>query len=112
MTEEIRCIGCGAVIQTEDPDKIGYAPKSSLNNEQVICKRCFRLKHYNEIQDVALTDDDFLRILNQISSKQALIVYVVDILISMVVGYLDFLVLQEVIRYYLSGTKKMYYQNH
>ncbi|EEL0961949.1 ribosome biogenesis GTPase YqeH, partial [Listeria monocytogenes] len=54
MTEEIRCIGCGAVIQTEDPDKIGYAPKSSLNNEQVICKRCFRLKHYNEIQDVAL----------------------------------------------------------
>ncbi|HBJ9317224.1 TPA: ribosome biogenesis GTPase YqeH [Listeria monocytogenes] len=79
MTEEIRCIGCGAVIQTEDPDKIGYAPKSSLNNEQVICKRCFRLKHYNEIQDVALTDDDFLRILNQISSKQALIVYVVDI---------------------------------
>ncbi|MCB2744333.1 ribosome biogenesis GTPase YqeH, partial [Listeria monocytogenes] len=54
-------------------------PKSSLNNEQVICKRCFRLKHYNELQDVAQTDDDFLRILNQIRSKQALIVYVVDI---------------------------------
>lgn len=79
MTEELRCIGCGAVIQTEDPKKIGYAPKSSLDKEAVICQRCFRLKHYNEIQDVSLTDNDFLKILNTIGTKKALIVYVVDI---------------------------------
>ncbi|WP_239254017.1 ribosome biogenesis GTPase YqeH [Listeria ilorinensis] len=79
MMEELRCIGCGAVIQTEDKSKPGYAPPSSLKNEQVICMRCFRLKHYNEIQDVPLTDDDFLRILNGLGTKQALIVYVVDI---------------------------------
>ncbi|MBC1920675.1 ribosome biogenesis GTPase YqeH [Listeria grayi] len=79
MTEELRCIGCGAVIQTEDPEKIGYAPKSSLDKDTIICRRCFRLKHYNEIQDVSLTDDDFLKILNTIGAKKALIVYVVDI---------------------------------
>ncbi|WP_163653009.1 ribosome biogenesis GTPase YqeH [Listeria sp. PSOL-1] len=79
MTEELRCIGCGAIIQTEDETKPGYVPASSLKKGNMICKRCFRLKHYNEIQDVSLTDDDFLRILNQISEKEALIVYVVDI---------------------------------
>ncbi|EUJ32813.1 GTPase YqeH [Listeria floridensis FSL S10-1187] len=47
--------------------------------EQVICQRCFRLKHYNEIQDVPLTDDDFLKILNDLGKSDALIVYVVDI---------------------------------
>ena len=38
-----------------------------------------RLRHYNEIQDVSLTDDDFLRLLNEIGEKDALIVNVVDI---------------------------------
>lgn len=79
MTEELRCIGCGAVIQTTDKTQLGYAPESSLEKEDIICQRCFRLKHYNEIQDVPLTDDDFLKILNQLGTKQALIVYVVDI---------------------------------
>ena len=77
--EQIHCIGCGVEIQTETPDKIGYAPASSLKRDQIICQRCFRLKHYNEVQDVSLTDDDFLKILNGIGSKDALIVKLVDI---------------------------------
>ncbi|WP_042354984.1 ribosome biogenesis GTPase YqeH [Bacillus rubiinfantis] len=73
------CIGCGVSIQTENPDSIGYAPSSALEKEMIICQRCYRLKHYNEIQDVNLTDDDFLRILNGIGQTDALIVVVVDI---------------------------------
>lgn len=73
------CMGCGVAIQTEDPEKIGYAPKSSLGRENIICQRCFRLKHYNEVQDVNLTDDDFLKILNNIGTNDALIVMIVDI---------------------------------
>ncbi|MCG3056835.1 hypothetical protein KZ287_32225, partial [Escherichia coli] len=38
-----------------------------------------RLKHYNEIQDVSLTDDDFLKILNGIGQTDGLVVKVVDI---------------------------------
>ncbi len=73
------CSGCGVKIQTTDKDELGYAPPSSLKREVVICQRCFRLKHYNEVQDVSLTDDDFLRILNGLGTVDALIVKVVDI---------------------------------
>ncbi|GMA47291.1 ribosome biogenesis GTPase YqeH [Tetragenococcus muriaticus] len=83
MTEELRCVGCGAVIQTEDKNKIGYTPKSVLEKGvetgEIYCQRCFRLRHYNEIQDVSLTDDDFLGLLNEIGQNNALIVNVVDI---------------------------------
>ncbi|PPA71482.1 ribosome biogenesis GTPase YqeH [Jeotgalibacillus proteolyticus] len=75
----VSCIGCGVIIQTENKEGLGYAPPSSLEKEQVVCQRCFRLKHYNEVQDVALTDDDFLKILNGLGEVDALIVKVVDI---------------------------------
>lgn len=73
------CIGCGAQIQTEHPGKLGYAPTSSLDKEEIICQRCFRLKNYNELQPVSLTDDDFLRILNGLGERKGLIVKIVDI---------------------------------
>lgn len=83
MEEEIYCIGCGAKIQTDNPKELGYTPQSALekglDNGEVYCQRCFRLRHYNEIQDVALTDDDFLRLLNELGKTDALIVNVVDI---------------------------------
>lgn len=76
---ELVCTGCGAKIQTENPSEAGYAPKASLKKDLVLCKRCFRLKHYGEIQDVPLGDDDYLKILNQISETNSLIVQIVDI---------------------------------
>lgn len=77
--EQVSCIGCGIQIQTEDPKAMGYAPKSALEKEQIICQRCFRLKNYNEVQDISLTDDDFLKILHEIGQNDALIVKIVDI---------------------------------
>ena len=63
--EEILCIGCGATIQTEDKTGLGFTPQSALEKGletgEVYCQRCFRLRHYNEITDVQLTDDDFLK---------------------------------------------------
>lgn len=78
-TEEYICYGCGVTIQTEDPKGVGYAPSSSLAKEEIICQRCFRLRHYNEVQDVSLTDQDFLNILNQLAKTDSLIVKIVDI---------------------------------
>lgn len=81
--EELRCIGCGALIQSDEPAGIGYTPESAikkgLETDELYCQRCFRLRHYNEIAPVSLTDDDFLRLLNQIRDADALIVYVIDI---------------------------------
>ena len=81
--EELLCIGCGATIQTEDKSKLGYTPQSALEKGletgELYCQRCFRLRHYNEISDVQLTDDDFLRLLHEVGDSDALVVNVVDI---------------------------------
>lgn len=81
--EPVLCIGCGARIQMADKTQPGYTPKSALEKGletgELYCQRCFRLRHYNEIVPVGLTDDDFLRLLTQIRDANALIVYVVDI---------------------------------
>ncbi|WP_273129784.1 ribosome biogenesis GTPase YqeH [Bacillus weihaiensis] len=77
--QQFSCIGCGVTIQTENEELLGYAPESALTKEEVICQRCFRLKNYNEIQDVSLTDDDFLKILHGIGESPGLIVKIVDI---------------------------------
>lgn len=82
--EEVYCIGCGAKLQSKEENKAGYVPSSVLNRpseelQDIYCKRCFRLRHYNEVSDVELTDDDFLTMLNEISSKDALVVNVIDV---------------------------------
>ena len=81
--EELLCIGCGATIQTEDKSQLGYTPQSALEKGletgELYCQRCFRLRHYNEISDVQLTDDDFLRLLHEVGDSDALVVNVVDI---------------------------------
>ncbi|MBM7554692.1 ribosome biogenesis GTPase YqeH [Thalassobacillus pellis] len=79
MTSKLICQGCGADIQTELPDQPGFAPPSALERDDIICKRCFRLKNYNEVQDVPYQDDDFLEMLNQIADTDSLIVNLVDI---------------------------------
>ena len=60
--EELYCIGCGAKIQSEDKTEPGYTPRAAiqkgLENNELYCQRCFRLRHYNEVADVSLTDDD------------------------------------------------------
>ena len=81
--EELFCIGCGAPIQTENKEELGYTPQSALEKGletgEVYCQRCFRLRHYNEITDVHLTDDDFLKLLHEVGDSDALVVNVVDI---------------------------------
>ncbi|WP_407921167.1 ribosome biogenesis GTPase YqeH [Brevibacillus migulae] len=80
MTEEaIHCAGCGIEIQTDDQAKPGYTPRSALDRDTVICQRCYRIKHYNEVAPVSMDDDDFLRILNGIGAADTLVVMVVDL---------------------------------
>lgn len=84
--EEIRCIGCGAILQSQDANEPGYLPASALakimsgETENVYCQRCFRLRHYNEIMPVHTDNDDFLKLLSTIgNTKNALVVNVVDL---------------------------------
>lgn len=81
--EELYCIGCGALVQTEDKEAAGYTPQSALEKGletgQLYCQRCFRLRHYNEISDVNISDDDFMKLLHSVGESNALVVNVVDI---------------------------------
>ncbi len=79
--EQLKCIGCGSVIQSEDKTKEGFIPASALekNEGDVVCQRCFRLRHYNEIMPSTLTDDDFLQMLHHISEERGLVVLLVDL---------------------------------
>ena len=33
MSEELRCIGCGSILQDQDPKKSGYLTSSALKKE-------------------------------------------------------------------------------
>ena len=81
--EELFCIGCGAQIQTTAKEQAGYIPKSALGkgleSGKIYCQRCFRLRHYNEITDVHISDDDFLKLLHEVGDSRALVVNVIDI---------------------------------
>lgn len=79
MDEIMHCQGCGVAIQTENPEEIGYTPKSSFSHEEILCRRCFRLKHYNETQDISMSDDDFLQMISEIRDKKGLVVHMIDI---------------------------------
>lgn len=79
MSKEIKCYGCGAIIQSDNEKHIGYVPKSAINQEHILCQRCFQLKNYHKLQETSMTKDDFLEILQTIGEKDCLVVYIVDL---------------------------------
>ncbi|TNY43284.1 ribosome biogenesis GTPase YqeH, partial [Streptococcus pyogenes] len=61
----------------------GFTPaaalKKGMETGEPYCQRCFRLRHYNEITDVHITADEFLRLLHEAGDSDALVVNVIDI---------------------------------
>lgn len=76
-----KCLGCGAAIQTVDPKKIGYVNSDILysEKEELLCERCFNLKHYNKTVDVFINERQFLTNTEKIKKDGGLVVNVVDI---------------------------------
>jgi len=80
MNKDLYCLGCGAIIQTKDKEQAGYVPASALKTrDDVLCRRCFRLKHYNETEDIELTADDFHQMISDIRLKEGIIIHMVDL---------------------------------
>ncbi|MGM9971907.1 MAG: ribosome biogenesis GTPase YqeH [Anaeroplasmataceae bacterium] len=75
-----KCIGCGAILQTEYKDKAGYVPSLNIDSlKNIYCKRCFRLNHYNEMPKILADPKDYLNVLNGCLKKNGLIVLIVDL---------------------------------
>ncbi len=79
MEREVGCEGCGVLLQTEYPEKPGYVPLTALEREHPICRRCFRIRHYNEVAPVEQDPDVYLSMLGEIGNRKALVVQVVDL---------------------------------
>lgn len=71
-----RCIGCGAILQADFQDKVGYIPKEKIKTEK-LCERCFRLIHYNDLKSVVLPTNDIVEVVNK---KGSFAFFLVDLL--------------------------------
>lgn len=74
--ENLRCIGCGAKFQNENKNEIGYTPKTIADADY--CQRCFRLINHTEKPTVYSSNNEFKKIIDEISKKDCLIVYLMD----------------------------------
>ncbi len=59
-----KCVGCGAVLQSDVKERIGYIPKEKKSTAQ-FCERCFRLVHYNDFKMIDLETENVLDTVNQ-----------------------------------------------
>lgn len=75
----VKCAGCGAILQQENPKLPGYLPPSTDMEAGVVCRRCFRMKHYNESSGITVDHHAFVQILNRIGHTDSLVVHIVDI---------------------------------
>ncbi len=69
------CSGCGAVLQNEHKDELGYSPKL----DATYCQRCFRLIHYGDLTVSMREGIDSHLVMEEIEKQEGLIVWVVDL---------------------------------
>ena len=70
-----KCIGCGILLQDYDKNLDGYIS----NNDHRFCERCFKIKNYGQNKQVVSTNDDYLKIFDNINDDD-LVVYVSSLL--------------------------------
>lgn len=73
-----KCKGCGAILQTINPDKEGYIQEININTKD-ICERCFRIKHYNDYKIIEKTNNEYIEILKKINEKPDLVLMIIDV---------------------------------
>ncbi len=82
VTAEIRvkrCYGCGAILQDQDPNEVGYIPKEKLESDQEnLCERCYKLRHYSKYKASGDFTIDYVTILSRAKEENALVCYVLN----------------------------------
>ena len=82
----LKCLSCGAFMQTENPHLKGYIlPKklpSLIDNsfEEIICSNCFSLQSKNRALTLGIDRDNVLWQLNHLPKQMALVLYVLDVM--------------------------------
>ncbi len=73
-----KCIGCGITLQCEDPYEDGYV-NPEMFDKTIMCRRCFRLKHYGEYKVTNKSNSFYKGIIKEIFKMDELVVHIVDI---------------------------------
>jgi len=73
-----KCLGCGAVLQSEDKNKIGYINKDKIDLANY-CERCFRLVNYGEFKKIDTDGSEYIEIYKNINKTDDLVLFLVDI---------------------------------
>ena len=79
MSEEaLYCIGCGGPLQNTHPEKAFYTPKALDTKENLLCQRCFRMRHYG-IHAPSFFDEVAMRkTLDDLANQPGALVWVMD----------------------------------
>lgn len=107
----LRCMKCGAILQTENKKKIGYILPDAISEltptSIVYCQNCFeKIKTLNQGSLDAAVDRELLKILDDAVATDALIIWVVDLFSSS--GVLNSDVVKKVknLKIVVIGTKR------
>lgn len=74
-----KCLGCGALFQSDDPSKEGYVSEETYETSS-ICRRCFRIKNYGDYQVINKDNSNYKEIFDKVKTKDNLVLYLCDIL--------------------------------
>ena len=72
-----KCFGCGVILQTVNKNDLGYVKEENLQKGN-LCERCFRIKNYGDYKIVSKSNEEYLKVLNQINKTNDLVVLVID----------------------------------
>lgn len=70
-----KCIGCGVTLQNINKETLGF----SINLDNSLCERCFRIRNYNDYKFVIKDNNDYINILKDINNTNDLVVLVIDL---------------------------------
>lgn len=73
-----KCLGCGAVFQSLNPEAPGFIEEKVQENT-LVCKRCFRIKNYGDYQVINKDINDYQVIFDEIKKKNDLVLFLCDI---------------------------------
>jgi ribosome biogenesis GTPase A len=71
------CLGCGSILQCDDENKKGYVKKELIDEQDIICERCFKLKNYGQL--IRKDEVDINKVFSKINKKD-LLIYITDVL--------------------------------
>jgi len=72
------CPGCGAPVQDQHEDRPGFIPPHLKLRDGVVCRRCFRMRHYGQGSKAPISDEHMQTLLDAAAAPCAGIVAVLD----------------------------------